>query len=92
LATLTVVFNNEMWGAVKRNTREVYPTGFAARSNREPLTYFEPGTKFERAIEVCDGYGERVEKPAEVPKAIERALKAVDSGQPALLNLICRGP
>jgi acetolactate synthase-1/2/3 large subunit len=92
LPTLTVVFNNEMWGAVKRNTREVYPDGFAARSNREPLTYFDPGTKFEKAIEICDGYGERVEKPAEVPKAIERALKAVDSGQPALLNLICRGP
>jgi len=92
LPTLTVVFNNEMWGAVKRNTREVYPSGFAARSNREPLTYFEPGTKFEKAIEVCDGYGERVDKPAEVPKAIERALKAVDSGQPALLNLICKGP
>jgi acetolactate synthase-1/2/3 large subunit len=35
---MTVVFNNEMWGAVKRNTREVYPDGFAARSNREPLT------------------------------------------------------
>jgi acetolactate synthase-1/2/3 large subunit len=92
LATLTVVFNNEMWGAVKRNTREVYPDGYAARSNREPLTYFEPGTKFEKAIEVCDGYGERVEKAADVPKAIERSLKAVDSGQAALLNVICRGP
>ena len=92
LATLTVVFNNEMWGAVKRNTREVYPDGYAARSNREPLTYFEPGTKFEKAIEVCDGYGEKVDDPAEVPKAIERSLKAVDSGQPALINLICRGP
>ncbi|HTI85595.1 MAG TPA: thiamine pyrophosphate-requiring protein [Alphaproteobacteria bacterium] len=92
LPTLTVVFNNEMWGAVKRNTREVYPDGYAARSNREPLTYFEPGTKFEKAIEICDGYGERVEKPADVPKAIERGLKAVDSGRPALINLICRGP
>jgi acetolactate synthase-1/2/3 large subunit len=92
LPTLTVVFNNEMWGAVKRNTREVYPDGFAARSNREPLTYFEPGTKFEKAIEVCDGYGERVERPADVPGAIERGLAAVDSGRPALINLICRGP
>lgn len=92
LPTLTVVFNNEMWGAVKRNTRDVYPNGFAARSNREPLTYFEPGTRFEKAIEVCDGYGERVEKPADVPGAIERGLSAVDSGRPALLNLICKGP
>jgi acetolactate synthase-1/2/3 large subunit len=93
LPILTVVFNNEMWGAVKRNTREVYPDGFAARSNREPLTYFEPGTRFEKAVEAVDGYGERVEDPAEMPAAIERALTAVtrDKRQ-ALLNVICRGP
>jgi acetolactate synthase-1/2/3 large subunit len=93
LPILTVVFNNEMWGAVKRNTREVYPDGFAARSNREPLTYFEPGTRFEKAVETADGYGERVEDPAEMPAAIERALTAVtrDKRQ-ALLNVICRGP
>lgn len=93
LPMLTVVFNNEMWGAVKRNTHEVYPDGFAAKSNREPLTYFEPGTKFEKAVEAVDGYGERVEKAEDVPKAIDRALNAItkDSRQ-ALLNVICRGP
>jgi acetolactate synthase-1/2/3 large subunit len=93
LPILTVVFNNEMWGAVKRNTREVYPDGFAARSNREPLTYFEPGTRFEKAVEAVDGYGERVEDPAEMPGAIDRALTAIirDKRQ-ALLNVICRGP
>jgi acetolactate synthase-1/2/3 large subunit len=93
LPTLTVVFNNAMWGAVKRNTREVYPDGFAARSNREPLTYFEPGTRFEKAVEAVDGYGERVEDPAEVPAAIDRALTAiVRDNRQALLNVICRGP
>jgi acetolactate synthase I/II/III large subunit len=93
LPILTVVFNNEMWGAVKRNTREVYPDGFAARSNREPLTYFEPGTRFEKAVEAVDGYGERVEDPDEMPAAIDRALTAItrDKRQ-ALLNVICRGP
>jgi len=48
LPTLTVVYNNEMWNAVRRNTRDVYPDGYAARSNREPLTYFEPGTRYEK--------------------------------------------
>ena len=41
--------------AVRRNTRDVYPDGYAARSNREPLTYFEPGTHYEKAIEAFDG-------------------------------------
>ena len=92
LPILTMVFNNEMWGAVKRNTREVYPSGYAAKSNREPLTYFEPGSRFEKAVEVADGYGERVENPADMPKALERAMKAVSDGRQALLNIICRGP
>jgi acetolactate synthase-1/2/3 large subunit len=92
LPILTVVLNNEMWGAVKRNTREVYPDGYASRSNREPLTYFEPGTRFERAVEAVDGYGERVEQASDLPAALDRALDAIGGGRQALLNVICRGP
>jgi acetolactate synthase-1/2/3 large subunit len=86
--TLTVVYNNEMWNAVRRNTRDVYPDGYAARSNREPLTYFEPGTHYEKAIEAFDGYGESVSLAAELPKALDRALNAVAKGQQALLNVV----
>jgi acetolactate synthase-1/2/3 large subunit len=89
LPTLTVIYNNEMWNAVRRNTRDVYPDGYAAKSNREPLTYFEPGTRYEKAIETVGGYGERVEDAAALPKALDRALDAVASGQQALLNVIC---
>ena len=60
--TLTMVFNNAMWGAVKRNTREVYPSGFAAKSNREPLTYFTEHLSFEKTAEVAGGYGACVER------------------------------
>ena len=93
LPILTVVFNNAMWGAVKRNTREVYPDGYAAKSNREPLTYFDPALRFEKAVEVADGYGECVEDPAKLPAAIERAMKAIEvEKRQALLNVVCRGP
>jgi acetolactate synthase-1/2/3 large subunit len=93
LPILTVIFNNQMWGAVKRNTREVYPEGFASKSNREPLTYFDAEMRFERAVEAADGYGEQVSDPVQLPKAIERALNAVMRDQrQALLNVICRGP
>ena len=93
LPILTVIFNNQMWGAVKRNTHEIYPDGFAARSNREPLTYFEPGMRFEKTVEVVGGYGEQVERAEEVPAAIDRALNAIArDGRQALLNIICRGP
>jgi acetolactate synthase I/II/III large subunit len=89
LPTLTVIYNNEMWNAVRRNTRDVYPDGYAARSNREPLTYFEPGTHYEKAIEALDGYGEKVEDAAALPAALDRALERVGNGQQALLNVIC---
>jgi acetolactate synthase-1/2/3 large subunit len=91
LPILTVVFNNQMWGAVKRNTREVYPDGYAAKSNREPLTYFDVPMQFEKAVEVAGGYGECVTDPAEMPRALERALNAIGAGRQALLNVICRG-
>jgi acetolactate synthase-1/2/3 large subunit len=92
LPMLTVVFNNQMWGAVKRNTHEVYPDGFAARDNREAFTYFDPQLQFNKAVEVAGGYGETVEDPADMPKAIERALKVIQvEGRQALLNVICRG-
>ena len=92
LPVLTIVFNNQMWGAVKRNTREVYPGGYAAKSNREPLTYFDLELGFEKAVETAGGYGERVNDPAEMPHALHRAMKAVDGGNQALLNVICSGP
>jgi acetolactate synthase-1/2/3 large subunit len=89
---LTMVFNNAMWGAVKRNTHEVYPTGFASKSNREPLTYFNEHIAFDKAVETVGGYGETVSDPADVPKAIERALKVIDvEKRQALLNIVCRG-
>jgi acetolactate synthase-1/2/3 large subunit len=89
LPTLTVVYNNEMWNAVRRNTRDVYPDGYAAKSNREPLTYFEPGTRYEKAIEALGGYGEQVVDSAALPAALDRALDRVAAGQQALLNVVC---
>lgn len=93
LPTLTIVFNNAMWGAVKRSTRDVYADGYAARSGKEPLTYFSPELRFEKAVEVAGGYGERVDDPAELPRTLERALKVVQiDKRQALLNVVCRGP
>jgi acetolactate synthase-1/2/3 large subunit len=93
MPTLTIIFNNKMWGAVKRSTRDVYADGYAAKSGKEPLTYFDREMAFEKAAEVAGGYGERVEDPAEMPRALERALKVVQTDKrQALLNVICRGP
>jgi len=92
LPILTIIFNNEMWGAVKRTTREVYPDGFASRTAKPPLTVFETGTFYEKTVEIVGGYGERVEDPAQLLGALQRAVAEVKNGRQALLNVICSGP
>jgi acetolactate synthase I/II/III large subunit len=93
LPVLFVIMNNSMWGAVRRATSAMYPQGEAMRSNKPPLIDLDELPAFEQVCAAAGGYGERVEDPAALPAALERALRAVtiDKRQ-ALLNVICRGP
>jgi acetolactate synthase-1/2/3 large subunit len=92
LPVLFVVMNNGMWGAVERSTRAMYPGGLAAKSNAPPFVALEKLPAFEKICEAAGGYGERVEEPALLPAALERALGVVENERrQALLNVIC-GP
>jgi len=90
LPTLTIVANNAEWFAVRRATTGMYPDGEASRANRIPLVDLTPSPRFEKSIEVSDGYGERVDDPAGLPGAMERAFAAIADGRSALLNVITR--
>lgn len=91
LPILIVVFNNEAWRAVERATKAMYPDGAAARSNIMPLVSLAPAPHYDKLVESCGGWGERVEDPAELPAALARAIKVVQEEQrQALLNVICR--
>jgi acetolactate synthase-1/2/3 large subunit len=92
LPVLFVVMNNAMWGAVDRSTRAMYPDGRAAKSNDPPFVQLKQLPAFERICEAAGGYGERIEDPAALPSALERALDVVaNEKRQALLNVIC-GP
>jgi acetolactate synthase-1/2/3 large subunit len=92
LPVLFVVVNNAMWGAVRRATLGMYPKGEAARSNRPPFIDLDELPAFEQVCAASGGYGERVEDPAELPAALQRALHAVNvEKRQALLNVICQG-
>jgi acetolactate synthase I/II/III large subunit len=93
LPVLFVVMNNSMWGAVRRATMGMYPQGEAARSNKPPLIDLDELPAFEQVCAAAGGYGERVEDPAALPAALERAIRAITvEKRQALLNVICRGP
>jgi acetolactate synthase-1/2/3 large subunit len=87
---LTVIANNQRWQAVRDATTMVYPSGFAARANAEPLTYFNPALRLEKAVETAGGHGETVTDPAALPAALDRAIRIVtDERRQAVLNVIC---
>jgi acetolactate synthase-1/2/3 large subunit len=93
LPVLFVIMNNSMWGAVRRATMGMYPRGEAMCSNKPPLIDLDELPAFERVCAAAGGYGERVEDPAGLPAALERALYAVTvEKRQALLNVVCRGP
>jgi acetolactate synthase-1/2/3 large subunit len=88
LPTLTIITNNLMWGAVRQSTLDVYPDGKASKANAMPLTELKPSPDFEKVVETCGGYGEKVETAADVMPALKRALDKVRSGTPATLNVM----
>jgi acetolactate synthase I/II/III large subunit len=92
LPVLFVVMNNAMWGAVRRSTLAMYPGGLASTSNDPCFVALGKLPAFEQICEAAGGYGERVDDPASLPGALERAMSAVaNERRQALLNVIC-GP
>jgi len=85
---LTIVFDNGGWAAVRRATQSMYPQGHALRANRPPLMTFDPPPRYEQLIAACGGWGERVERAADLPAALARALKVVrEERRQALLSV-----
>ncbi len=89
LPVLTVINNNAVYNAVRRATLGMYEKGVAQqKDDAMTLADLQPSPAFEKLIEASGGYGERVEKPADLPAALERAIKEVRNGRQALLNVI----
>jgi acetolactate synthase-1/2/3 large subunit len=88
LPVLTVIYNNALYGAVRRATLDMYVKGAAAEADGRMLADL-PAPNFEQIVAAHDGHGERVERPADLPAALRRAAEAVRGGQQALVNVIC---
>jgi acetolactate synthase-1/2/3 large subunit len=87
LPTLTVVANNHQWLAVQMSTLAVYPDGAASKANVMPVQDLSPSPDFEKVVESCGGYGEKVEGPDDLAPALKRSLDKVRSGTQALINV-----
>jgi acetolactate synthase-1/2/3 large subunit len=90
---LAVIYNNQVWNASINAARGLYPEGVAQKTGNFPGTDLSPSPQFELTAQACGAYAERIEEPDELPRALQRALKAVkEERRQALLNVICKNP
>ncbi|HEX3858971.1 MAG TPA: thiamine pyrophosphate-requiring protein [Pseudolabrys sp.] len=85
---LTIVFNNSRYGAVRRATLSMFKDGVAGENDGRTLADLDPAPAYEAIAAAQGAYTERVEKPADLPNALQRAREAVVNGRQALLNVI----
>ena len=91
LPVLAVVFNNGLYGAVRRATLSMYGDGVAAEGQGRFLAELGPSTDYEKLVEANGGFGVRVENPAELPAALARAVAVVKTERrQALVNVVCQ--
>ncbi len=87
LPFLTIMFNNQGYLSQKSGVPKYYPGGWAVKSNNFSGLHITPCPEYSLLMKAFDGYGEKVEDPGEVRKAVERGLRAVAGGQSALLDI-----
>ncbi|MGP6089644.1 thiamine pyrophosphate-requiring protein [Antarctobacter jejuensis] len=85
---ITLVLNNEEWGAVRHSVEGLYPTGAARASNEVPLTSLRPSPDFTQTAKASRAWTETVTQGADLPAALDRAIAvATNERRQVLLNI-----
>jgi len=87
LPFLTIMFNNLGYMSQKTGVPKYYPDGWAVKTNNFSGLHITPCPEYAKIMEAFGGYGERVDDPGDVRRAITRGLEAVNKGQSALLDV-----
>ena len=88
LPVITLVLNNEEWGAVRHSVQGLYRGGRAAKANTVPLTSLKPSPDFTKTAEASRAYTETVSEGDALPAALDRAIAvATQERRQVLLNI-----
>jgi acetolactate synthase-1/2/3 large subunit len=88
LPVITLVLNNEEWGAVRHSVVGTYRNGLAAKANDVPLTSLRPSPDFTKTAEASRAYTETVTDGEALPAALARAIRvATGEKRQVLLNI-----
>lgn len=77
LPIVAIIGNDGAWGQIKHPQKAMLGHATAAE--------LAPGIRYDKMVEALGGYGELVERPAEIRPALERAFS---SGLPACINVL----
>jgi len=88
LPVITLVLNNEEWGAVRHSVEGLYKSGMATKSNDVPLTSLRPSPDFTLTAQASGAYTETVTNGNALTAALERAIEvATEEKRQVLLNI-----
>ena len=87
MPTTTIIMNNAGYLSMKRGITNLYPQGWAAKSNTFFGATITPNPRYAALAAAFDAHGETVEGPAEIAPALRRAFDAERSGQAALVDV-----
>jgi acetolactate synthase I/II/III large subunit len=88
LPLLVVLFNNSGYLSQKLDVVREYPEGWAVRSKQFAGLSIAPRPDYPALARAFGGYGETVERPADVRAALQRGLGAVAKGNLALIEMV----
>ena len=88
LPTLTVLFNNQSYLSMRLGTQQLYPQGWAARTETFYGAPILPHPDYAAVARAYDGHGETVEAPDQIRPALQRAIEAVRAGKAALVDVV----
>ena len=79
------------WNAPKFSALGVHPTGFASKSSLKDLHIsFDPPADYGMIAEAAGAWSKRIQDVKELESGIKEAIKVVQGGQSAVLNVFIR--
>jgi len=84
---LTLVFQNRAYSTGTTAVARHYPEGYSVRENDFEGGLIDPPVDLAKLAEASGAHGENVTDPGEVLPALQRAVKMVRGGTPALVSV-----
>jgi acetolactate synthase I/II/III large subunit len=83
---MVVIYQNRSYTTGTLGVAGKFPDSFAQKAGF-PGGYFDPPIDFAKEAEAAGAYGENVRDPAEVAPALQRGLKEIRNGRPAVISV-----